>query len=93
MIDTIYTSFGTIIGTLIILFLCFLAILWFLLPVFIYEIKKSMHTLVFEVKQLRKCLSVQIEQQLDYTKHDILLKEPTPPKTFTKADVNNGMSE
>jgi len=54
MINKIYESFGALAGTAVVLFLCFLALLWFLMPFILYQIKNRLETLIAETKIIRK---------------------------------------
>ncbi len=56
MIDNIYNSFGELFGTAIVLFLMILAVLWFLMPLILYQIKNRLDTLIIEVKEINKHL-------------------------------------
>jgi hypothetical protein len=56
MIDNIYSSFGAILGTAIVLFLMVLAMLWFLMPLILYQIKNRLDMLIIEAKEIRKYL-------------------------------------
>jgi len=53
-IDDIFKTFGVVIGAAILTFLCILAILWLLLPMYVYQIRNRLDTLIKEVKLTRK---------------------------------------
>jgi hypothetical protein len=62
MVNKIYESFGAVFGTAVLLFLCFLALLWFLLPLILYQIRNRLDTLIVETKPIRKAALKSLEK-------------------------------
>lgn len=52
--EEIINTFGAVVGGLILVFLCFLAMLWFLFPFIAYQIRNRLDTLIAEARQIRK---------------------------------------
>lgn len=59
MIDTIFNNFGAVIGSIIVVFLFILAMLWFLLPLILYQIRNRLDELISETKQTKSAIIFQ----------------------------------
>ena len=72
MIDSIFQTFGIVVGTAILVFLCMVSLLWFLLPIILYQIRNRLDTLISEQKQTKGATQYQntlIEKQIEDAKN------------------------